>query len=167
MREGTGGRGARQALRAAALGLLPVLLTACNVGTRDRADQGGATPSPVPTATATVTATPTPTASAEPTSRDGGETAPEAPTLITGAGETGTYDCRGRGVTITGASNKIRLVGRCTSVQVTGALNEVTVDSVGSIVVSGTQSKVIWRSGLDGGRPDVNVTGFGSSVTQG
>jgi len=99
----------------------------------------------------------------------GGRTgsAPEAPTTITQAGLNGTYDCGNHPVTVTGAGNRLHLVGRCPKLTVTGAFNEITVDMAGSIAVTGARAKVIWHGGLNGKRPAVNVTGVGSTATQG
>jgi hypothetical protein len=49
---------------------------------------------------------------------------------------------------------------------VDGVANEVSVEKVGQIVVRGISNKVIYESGIGGGKPKISVSGTSTSAKQ-
>lgn len=85
----------------------------------------------------------------------------------TGAGADSEMDCAGGPATIQGASNTIRFTGRCSSLEIIGASNIITIDLAAgsSIYIQGASNEVYWTA-PKGTRPKQNVTGAGNSVSQ-
>lgn len=83
-----------------------------------------------------------------------------------GASEKAELDCGGGGVaTISGASNRITVTGRCSKLVIEGAANEVQVElaSKGVIQVTGANNRVQWTT-PDGTKAQLRVTGAGNRV---
>ncbi len=86
---------------------------------------------------------------------------------FSGAGETSELDCDGGTATISGASNTMRVTGRCTRLVIEGAGNRVEVDlaSKGAIRITGASNQVAWTT-PDGSKARVSVAGAGNRVYQ-
>jgi hypothetical protein len=89
-------------------------------------------------------------------------------TLLDSGLET-TIECQDGTVDLLGSGNRLTLVGTCAQVRVAGSANQVWVQRVTSIEVTGSASTVTWQDGPDdsGTEPAVSVLGVNSSVTQG
>lgn len=86
---------------------------------------------------------------------------------ISGSGSKETHRCGpNTEVDISGASNVVTLTGECKRVSVSGSSNEVKVEAVGSIDVTGTSNNVTWKRGLGKAKPKVSRTGIGNKVSQ-
>ena len=83
------------------------------------------------------------------------------------AGETSELDCDGGVATISGASNIMRVTGRCTQLVIEGAGNRVEVDlaAKGAIRITGASNQVAWTT-PDGSKARVSVTGAANRVYQ-
>jgi hypothetical protein len=90
-----------------------------------------------------------------------------AQTEFTGAGETSELDCDGGGATIEGASNILTITGSCTSLQVTGAGNRITVDlaKVSTVRVEGADNEIRWRA-PGTAKPRLNVVGASNRISR-
>jgi hypothetical protein len=80
-----------------------------------------------------------------------------------------TLECQNGRVDLLGSGNRLTLLGTCQQVRVAGSANQVWVERVTSIEVTGSASTVNWQDGPDdsGTEPAVSVLGVDSSVTQG
>ena len=86
---------------------------------------------------------------------------------ITGNDYRESVECSGQDVVVSGLHNSIDLQGSCASLSVTGLGNDVQVDAVKVITVTGKNNRVAWEQG-DGGRsPVVNNTGTNNLVERG
>jgi len=65
-------------------------------------------------------------------------------------------------VTVSGKSNRVTITGHCAALTVSGVQNEVILDSVDSIGVSGIENRVNYN----GGDPEVRQSGFDNVVEQ-
>lgn len=83
-----------------------------------------------------------------------------------GAGATQELDCDGGTATIQGASNTIRVTGRCSALVIEGAGNRVQVDLApkGSVRISGASNIVTYRT-PDRSKARINVAGAGNRVS--
>lgn len=73
----------------------------------------------------------------------------------------------GQPVSVSGNQNDIVLTGDCGALTVTGNENDVHVDGVTSITVSGASNDVKWKRNLSGKRqPPVSATGTHNDVHQ-
>ena len=83
-----------------------------------------------------------------------------------GAGATQEIDCDGGSATIEGASNTIRVTGRCSALVIEGAGNRVEVDLArkGSVRISGAGNIVTYRT-ADGSKARIDVAGAGNRVS--
>lgn len=90
-----------------------------------------------------------------------------AQTQHEGAGGGGTIDCGGDTATITGASNRMTVTGRCKALVIEGAGNVVQVDLApkGTIRITGASNTVTWRA-PDGSRPRLVVAGAGNRIAR-
>lgn len=112
------------------------------------------------TAPSTTTRTRTPrstTTSTSPTPPPGSQV------TISGMGENRTFACNDNVVNVTGVSNTVVITGHCASLAVSGVQNDITVDAVDGIEVSGLGNKVTYHSGS----PKVSNTGSANVVQRG
>ena len=87
--------------------------------------------------------------------------------LIEGQGRSETHTCQpNEEVNISGQGHVVTLSGPCRKVLVSGQGHTVSVETVGSIEVSGMGSNVTWRTALSGRKPTIRSTGMGNSVKQ-
>lgn len=82
---------------------------------------------------------------------------------VSGLNENKTLACNDSVVEISGMSNTVVITGHCASLTVSGIENTVTVDAVDTILASGINNKVTYRSGS----PKVSKSGSGNVVQQG
>jgi hypothetical protein len=92
---------------------------------------------------------------------------PLAPTSITVADTTVSYNCGNESVTIMGGNSNITLTGTCQSVTVFGGNNTVHIQVVGTINVPGANNHITWQAGPGGGSPTVQDAGVNNTVSQG
>jgi hypothetical protein len=88
---------------------------------------------------------------------------------IQGAGqEHHELDCEGGAAHIQGAGNRLTIVGRCSSLTIEGADNQVRVDLApgAQVRVQGAGNRVSWTMGGNG-RPRVSIQGADNSVQRG
>ena len=78
-----------------------------------------------------------------------------------------TLDCLGRVVHVDGAATDLTLVGECPELEVGGATNNITVETVGRIVVTGISNDISWVAALKGGPPDIEDTGISNEIVNG
>jgi hypothetical protein len=90
-------------------------------------------------------------------------TAPGGVVTIGGISANKTIACNEGTVNISGVQNTIVITGHCLSVNVSGIENIVTVDSADSIVASGFDNKVTFKTGS----PEINNSGGDNVVEQG
>ena len=113
--------------------------------------------SAAPTSTAPTSSTPTTSAATVSAAPPGGSIS------VSGVEENRTIACNDSTVTISGVDNTVVLTGHCTRVDVSGVRNVVTVDEADSIVASGMNNKITYRSGS----PEVDKSGIDNSVQRG
>jgi hypothetical protein len=82
---------------------------------------------------------------------------------VSGIGVNKTIACNDNILDIAGSNNTVVITGNCVSVNVSGVNNIVTVDSADTIVVSGVDNRLTFRSGS----PQISKSGFGNVVEQG
>ena len=82
---------------------------------------------------------------------------------VAGVGKAERYDCRSRGVSVSGVDNKVILTGHCARVDVSGVGNTVTIEESDAIVVSGFNNVVTFRSG----DPDLTKSGMNNTLERG
>lgn len=85
---------------------------------------------------------------------------------IEGAGqEHHELDCEGGEAHIEGASNRLTITGRCSSLTIEGADNQVRVDLApgAQVHIEGASNRVTWTM-AGNGRPRVSVQGAANSV---
>jgi hypothetical protein len=90
-------------------------------------------------------------------------TAPGGVVTIGGISANKTIACNEGTVNISGMENTIVITGHCLSVNVSGIENIVTVDSADSIVASGFNNKITFKTGS----PEINNSGGDNVVEQG
>ena len=78
-----------------------------------------------------------------------------------------TLDCLGRIVHVDGAATDLTLVGECPELEIGGATNNITVESVGRIVVTGISNYISWTSAITGDAPEIENTGISNEIVQG
>lgn len=105
----------------------------------------------------TISAAPLP-GSVAPTQVPAGETV-----IVSGINEHRTVECRDNTVIVSGIQNELEITGHCTAVTVSGVENVITVESAGTIGVSGFDNRVTYRTG----EPDVSNSGQSNVVEQG
>jgi len=86
--------------------------------------------------------------------------------ILSGTGESATYPCNGREVEVEESTTASRytLTGECKKLVVDGVSNEINIEKVGEIAVSGTSNKVIYSEGLNGKKPKITKSGTSTSV---
>ncbi|MBP7868243.1 MAG: DUF3060 domain-containing protein [Acidobacteria bacterium] len=87
--------------------------------------------------------------------------------VIDGDEEVRTLHCDGDTVRVSGNENRITLLGRVAKLVVSGHENEVRVEAVGAITVSGFDHRVVWERGIGKDTPVVSNLGQGCTVEQG
>jgi hypothetical protein len=88
-----------------------------------------------------------------------------AQNTLTMSGEQRTVACEGETLRIVGQKNTVTVTGQCRKVDVSGSNNTVSIESVASIEVTGTNNKITWQRALNGVNPRVSATGL-NSVTR-
>jgi hypothetical protein len=83
--------------------------------------------------------------------------------VVSGVNETRALACTDNRVTVSGVNMNVTISGHCTTLEVTGMQNVITIDTSDSIDVSGISNKVTWHSGS----PKVNNSGLQNTVGQG
>jgi Protein of unknown function (DUF3060) len=78
--------------------------------------------------------------------------------------QTGTLDCKGRHVAVSGEGNKLRLTGTCLSVEVSGDSNELVVDVLGEASLAGDENRIEWKRAASGSAPEVSDSGDDNTV---
>jgi hypothetical protein len=81
------------------------------------------------------------------------------------SGERRTLTCDGDTLRITGQKNTVTVTGECRKVDVSGSNNTVSIESVASIEVTGTNNRITWQRALNGDHPRVSTTGL-NTVTR-
>ncbi|MED5813908.1 DUF3060 domain-containing protein [Mycolicibacterium sp. 050232] len=105
----------------------------------------------------TVNGVPVP-GSVAPTQVPAGETV-----IVSGINEHRTVECQDNTVIVSGIQNELEITGHCTAVTVSGVENVITVESAGTIGVSGFDNRVTYRTG----EPEVSKSGQSNVVEQG
>jgi hypothetical protein len=84
-----------------------------------------------------------------------------------GAGADTEMDCDGGPASVEGASNHITFRGGCSSLEITGAANIITIDlaSNARISVTGASNEIYWTA-PQGTRPKQDITGAGNRVVR-
>lgn len=82
---------------------------------------------------------------------------------VAGVGKAERYDCRSRGVSVSGVDNKVILTGHCARVDVSGVGNAVTIEESDAIVVSGFNNVVTFHSG----DPELSKSGMNNTLERG
>ena len=72
------------------------------------------------------------------------------------------FDLSGGGITINGNGCDITIVGSCRQVDINGNRNRVQVEAVGTVHFYGKHNSVIWKDGLGGSPPFVEMIGSGN-----
>lgn len=75
------------------------------------------------------------------------------------SGQTVHEEGKGRAFVIAGKSNKVKITGDCKSITVTGSENEIELDRVGAINLTGHANHATYLSGLDMLEPAVSNIG--------
>ncbi len=75
-----------------------------------------------------------------------------------------TMNCNGRSVTLRGEGERVRLLGNCPLVSLTGSRNSVSVERLGQVNVRGSFNAVTYGAALRGGRIAQSLSGTGNSV---
>jgi Protein of unknown function (DUF3060) len=83
--------------------------------------------------------------------------------IVSGIGENRTIECQDNTVIVSGMQNQLEITGHCAAVTVSGIENIVTVESVGTIGVSGFDNRVTFHNG----EPEVSNSGQSNVVEQG
>ncbi len=96
------------------------------------------------------------------------ESAPSVPqpgsaVSIAGVGENKSLSCNDNIVTVSGFSNTVVITGHCARLNVSGSDNTVTVDTTDTIIASGFDNRVTYRTGS----PHVTKSGVDNVVEQG
>jgi len=80
-----------------------------------------------------------------------------------------SYVCKGEdSIAITGDRNSLTVTGECGALEVSGSGNQVTIESVGAIRISGNNNDVRYERALNGKpRPTSKVKGAANSVRRG
>jgi hypothetical protein len=126
-----------------------VELTLVPIGSSAGGGSGGSQPNPKP--------------QPQPQPPSGGSGSGGAPIVIARAGMTGSYDCRGHSITIQTSTVNLHLIGTCPVLRINGSLNQVTVDATNSIIINGSNDKVVYHSG----HPTISIAGVNSTATRG
>lgn len=86
---------------------------------------------------------------------------------FTGAGQINRLDCDGGGVRIVGAGNTLTISGRCTSLTIEGASNQIEVDMApgGRIAVTGAGNRLRWTA-PQGTRVRIQSTGADNRIAR-
>ncbi len=90
------------------------------------------------------------------------------PLMLAHTGNNGMYECNNREVIIdeSATANSYRLTGECKSLSVDGVSNEVKVDKVAKISVTGTSNTVLYRDLIEGEKPEISMDGTSLKVEQ-
>lgn len=83
--------------------------------------------------------------------------------IVSGVGEHRAVECRDNTVIVSGIQNNLDITGHCTAVTVSGIQNVITVESAGTIGVSGFDNRVTYRTGA----PEVSKSGQSNVVEPG
>lgn len=86
--------------------------------------------------------------------------------LITDTGRQSEIECLNREVEFDKdtTSNQIYFKGTCKKITVDGVANKITVEEVGQIIVKGVSNRVVYESGIGGGKPKIQVSGISTSA---
>jgi len=86
---------------------------------------------------------------------------------FSGAGATTELDCDGGTAKITGATNTVRVTGKCARLEIQGAGNEVRVELApkGVISIVGASNVVVWST-PDGSKARTSIQGADNRVSQ-
>jgi hypothetical protein len=95
-----------------------------------------------------------------------GEASSQEIVKIEGMNNHETYDCKGRSFNVAGKSNTVKLTGECQNLRVAGTSNEVDVEAVASIHVSGIENQVTWERGVNNKPPSISKSGINNSVSK-
>lgn len=84
---------------------------------------------------------------------------------FTGSNQTGSLDCNKGPAQVMGSYNVLRISGACSSLQVAGSGNKITVElgPGGTLNVSGSNNAITWTS-TDGKPPTLTSKGSGNAV---
>lgn len=95
-----------------------------------------------------------------------GEVSAQDVVKIAGMNQNLTYECKGRSFNVAGTSNTVKLTGQCESLRVAGTTNQVDVEAVATINVSGIRNHVTWERGVNNKRPSISNSGINNSVSE-
>jgi hypothetical protein len=82
---------------------------------------------------------------------------------VAGINENHTIACTDNAVIVSGISNRVVVIGHCTTLTVSGVQNSVTVDAADTIEASGFNNQVTYHTGS----PSINKVGESNVVQQG
>jgi Protein of unknown function (DUF3060) len=85
---------------------------------------------------------------------------------ISGMNQRLSYECKDRSYSVEGTSNTVTLSGQCQSLRVTGTTNQVDVESVATINVSGIRNRVTWERGVNNKRPTISNSGINNTISE-
>ena len=85
---------------------------------------------------------------------------------IAGVNQDLSHDCKGRSFSISGTSNTVKLAGQCQNLKVSGTSNQVDVETVAAINVSGIRNQVTWERGVKNKPPSISNSGINNTVYQ-
>jgi hypothetical protein len=83
------------------------------------------------------------------------------------SGQTLSFDCASRQVSVRGSTNTITLTGRCGEVSVSGTGNKITVERTPRIVTTGHNNDIRWQHGEGDRQPAVRNSGMNNTVRRG
>lgn len=84
--------------------------------------------------------------------------------VITGIDQDVVVECEGKGVEVSGSSHKIKLIGNCPDVKVTGTGHLVSIERATSIRVGGVDNAITYKTSSNGKRPKITNSGVNNSV---
>ena len=76
-----------------------------------------------------------------------------------------TFNAEGQDVTVNGSNNRVTIKGTCHALNISGSNNMVSVNSVASIALSGTDNQVAWATASGGEKPQVTDLGKDNKVS--
>lgn len=91
-------------------------------------------------------------------------TAPARPGGVRVTPVSRTMSCNGRTVNIRGEGGRVKLLGNCPLVSITGSRNTVSVERLGQVNVRGSANVITYSAALRGGRIAQSLSGSGNSV---
>jgi Protein of unknown function (DUF3060) len=84
---------------------------------------------------------------------------------FSGVGGGASYECQaGESIGVDGMQQKLQLRGACDKLDISGVSNQISIEQVAAIDVSGTSNVVRYGSNASGAKPAINASGVGNTV---